>query len=200
MNRAGSSNNVDATSVTLIQRVKTQDAVAWEQFANLYGPLVYRWARKSGLQDSDAADVMQEVFRSVAVGVAKFRKKQPRDTFRGWLYTITRNAIRKHCNRQQKQPGGTGGTDAQLQMQQVHDLDDDAIDSVDFNSEASLTHRSLQLISNEFEQRTWQAFWRLVVEGHSAAEIGEDLQMKPGAVRQAKYRVLCRVREMLADQ
>ena len=55
----------------------------------------------------------------------------------------------------------------------------------------------MQLVRGDFEEKTWQAFWRLAVEGHSAAEIAEDLQMTDAAVRQSKYRVLCRLRDEL---
>jgi RNA polymerase sigma-70 factor (ECF subfamily) len=52
----------------------------------------------------------------------------------------------------------------------------------------------------EFEERTWQAFWRTAVDGRSAADVGAELGMTPGAVRVAKSRVLHRLREELGDQ
>ena len=55
------------TRVTLLTRLKDgADADAWREFVHLYGPVVYGFARKRGLQDADAADLMQEVLRSVA--------------------------------------------------------------------------------------------------------------------------------------
>ena len=50
-------------------------------------------------------------------------------------------------------------------------------------------------VRHQVTDRTWQAFWRLAVENHATAEISADLGLSQGAVRQAKYRVLCRLRE-----
>ena len=59
--------------------------------------------------------------------------------------------------------------------------------------------RAIALIRGEFEERTWAAFWRTVVEGQPAKDVGADLSMSPGAVRVAKSRVLHRLREELGD-
>ena len=63
-----------------------------------------------------------------------------------------------------------------------------------------LLTRALKSIRGEFQERTWQAFWRTVVEGRSAAEAGAGLEMQPGAVRVAKSRVLWRLRRELGDE
>jgi RNA polymerase sigma-70 factor (ECF subfamily) len=55
------------------------------------------------------------------------------------------------------------------------------------------------MIRSEFEERTWQAFWRTAVDGLTAADVGAELHMKSGAVRVAKCRVLQRLREELGD-
>ena len=66
-------------------------------------------------------------------------------------------------------------------------------------AERQLFRRGLALIRTEFEDRTWQAFWRTAVDGLSASEAGRELNMSPGAVRVAKSRVLQRLREELGD-
>ena len=73
------------------------------------------------------------------------------------------------------------------------------MDSESFEQDSGFTHRVMKLIRAEFEDHTWRAFWRSAVEGHSTAEIAGDLGMSKGAVRQAKYRVLQRLREELED-
>ena len=50
-----------------------------------------------------------------------------------------------------------------------------------------------------FDERTWKSFWLVVVEGNSAVEVAKQLKMRPGAVRQAKYRVIQRLRRDLGD-
>jgi len=185
-------------SSTLLQRVKDSEPEAWDRLARLYGPLVYRWCRRRGLQSADAADIVQETFRAVAGGVAGFHREQPGDSFRSWLLTITLNKIRDHFRARQRRPGAVGGTDAQQQLAQVPDDAPSTVDSSpDDHAEAGLTHRAMEAVRNEFEESTWQCFWRMTVLGQTSTEIAEDLDMSKAAVRQAKCRVLSRLRQEL---
>src|SRR5262249_22176089 len=108
-----------ATSRSLLERVKADDAAAWDGLVTLYGPLGFRWCRRWDLQDEDTADIFQEVFQAVATHIASFRKEKPGDTFRGWLRTITRNKIHDFFRRHGREPGGVGGTDAQIRLAQL---------------------------------------------------------------------------------
>ena len=186
-------------SPSLISRARIGDTEAWHHLVEIYSPVVYRWARSAGLQDSDASDVMQDTFRDVSRGLAKFRKENPGDSFRGWLWVIARNRIRQHFNRLNRQPAGVGGTAHAEQINSAPDF----LQADDLPNEgsvkAAVVHRALDLIRDEFRERTWQAFWRLTITGQSAAEIGDALKLNEKAVRQAKYRVLCRLRQILRD-
>lgn len=94
MSSLDSRESSSSISTSLLVRVRRQDTLAWQRLSNLYGPVVYSWARRSGLQDSDAADVMQDVFQSLLLNISAFRRELPGDSFRGWLWTITHNRIR----------------------------------------------------------------------------------------------------------
>lgn len=185
-----------STSTSLLERVRVRAPDAWRRLVKLYGPLVYKWCRQSRLQADDAADVHQEVFIAVAAHLDEFRRDRPDDTFRGWLRTITRNKINDHFRRLQKQPQAKGGTDDQQQLALMPDRapESSSVTDSSWDDEHDLEHRALELLRSEFEERTWQAFWRMTVEGHTAAEIAEDLGMTKKAVRQAKYRMLRRLR------
>jgi RNA polymerase sigma-70 factor (ECF subfamily) len=166
----------------------------------LYAPLVFHWCRRRELQEQDVADVFQEVFLAVATHLDRFRKQQPGDTFRGWLHTITANKIHDHYRRRGQEPGGVGGTDAQLRLAQFPAPPDAEEDSAaEGQAEGGLFQRALQRIRAEFEERTWQAFWGTAVEGRRTGDVAEELGMSPGAVRVAKSRVLHRLRDELGD-
>ncbi|HKB39336.1 MAG TPA: sigma-70 family RNA polymerase sigma factor, partial [Gemmataceae bacterium] len=185
---------------SLLERVRRDDAAAWDRLVTLYAPLVWHWCRRCDLQEADQADIVQDVFQAVAAHIGTFRRERSGDTFRGWLRTITRNKVRDHYRRLSREPGGVGGTEAQQRLARVPDFEDGADDPPDVEAaERALFHRALELIRCEFEEKTWQAFWRTTVEGRSAAEVGEELGMRPGAVRVAKSRVLQRLREELGD-
>ncbi|MCA9248447.1 MAG: RNA polymerase sigma factor [Planctomycetales bacterium] len=198
-----SENNGDwSTSPTLVQRVKARDAEAWSRLCDVYSPLVFAWVRRAGISIDDAPDVVQEVFRAVLAGIDGFRRERAEDTFRGWLLVVTRNEIRGWYRRRQKQVAtGEGGTDAALQLVQLAtwvDSDDEAAELAnDPGAESELIRRAADLVRQDFQTQTWQAFWRATVEGHAAADVAQDLQMSAGAVRQAKFRVLARLREVL---
>jgi RNA polymerase sigma-70 factor (ECF subfamily) len=189
-----------STSRSLLAGAKRDDPAAWERIVQLYAPLVASWCRRWGIAEQDLGDVLQDVFAAVASHLNRFRKEEPGDTFRGWLLTIVRNKVRDHFRRRAREPVATGGTEAAIHMQQVPDraLDDIPEFSQDpLYDELLLT--ALESIRGEFHERTWQAFWRVVVEGRTAVDAGIDLDMKPGAVRVAKSRVLMRLRRELGD-
>lgn len=193
------SSTSSSTSLSLIERARAQDPEAWGRLSRLYTPLVYGWVRQAGLPSGEAADIVQDVFQSVLANISRYREDEADSNFRGWVWTITRNHIRLYFRKRAHQPQATGGSEHQQQVEQIPDLLDDDLDPSTGDAKKSLVHRALRIIRGDFEEKTWQAFWRLTIEGHSAAEIGEDLAMTPRAVRQAKYRILSRLRQELAD-
>ena len=86
-----------STSLSLLQRVKDQDPDAWRRLVRLYGPVVFLWCRRAGLTGPDAADAVQKVWMSVATHLAEFHREPPKDSFRGWLRTITRRKLIDGC-------------------------------------------------------------------------------------------------------
>jgi RNA polymerase sigma-70 factor (ECF subfamily) len=191
-----------ATSRSLLERVRADDPAAWDRFVGLYAPLVFRWCRRWDLPEQDVADVFQDVFQVVATHIAGFRKEREGDTFRGWLRTITHNKVRDHFRKLGREPGGAGGTDAQIRFSRLpadRDRAPDEDDSAEERAVRGLCGRALDLIHAEFEERTWKAFWQTAVEGRAPAEVTAELGMSPGAVRVAKSRVLRRLREELGE-
>jgi RNA polymerase sigma-70 factor (ECF subfamily) len=197
MNRNAATQIGDSTSRSLICRLKAADPEAWRRLVDLYGPLVYSWCRQARMQPADAADVLQEVFRAVAGKIGEFRHDRPGDTFRGWLRVIARNKIRDHYRSREGQLEAAGGSDA---YRRFLELSDDASESDHSRVALSgLFHQGLAQIQAEFEARTWQAFWEVTVRERPAPEVAQQLGMTPAAVRQAKSRVLRRLRQQLGD-
>jgi len=186
----------DSTSRSLIERVQQRDPEAWRRFAALYTPIVYRWIKRQGLRDHDAADVAQEVFQAVVQSIERFARREPGDSLRGWLWTITRSKVCDHFRRQQSRPAAEGGSSARQQFNELPQMPD-ASDESPAGLTSELAHRALQFIETEFEPTTWQAFWAAAVEGQPAADIARELGLTIGAVYKAKSRVLLRLRTEL---
>ena len=192
---SGSSQASSSTSLSLIERARAQDPEAWRRLSRLYVPLVYRWSREAGLQESDAADLGQEVFRTVATRIDEFRLDRPGDSFRGWMWGITNIKLKEFFRTRASDPRALGGTEANLRIEAIPDLPpEESVADHLLETRSALVHRAMELVRAEFEEKTWRAFWRSTIDDQKASEIGAELQMTPKAVRQAKYRVLRRLR------
>lgn len=187
-----------STSSALLQRVKAYDPAAWERLVELYGPLVYGWCRRSGLRTEDAADVVQGVFGAVNRGIGGFRGEQPQGSFRAWLRTITRNKVRDLFRHRAASPEARGGTTAEQQLLQIPDVFEPPDGTDTEQTEDALWHRALELVRAQVENRTWEAFWRTVVQDEPPADVAAALGMRLDAVYQAKSRVLRRLRHELS--
>jgi RNA polymerase sigma-70 factor (ECF subfamily) len=185
-------------SSSILEGVRQGDAVAWSRLARLCAPVVARWCRRSGLQDADVDNVVQEVFRTLARTVQDFRRDRGSGSFAAWLFTVTRSRIADWRQARQRQPPAVGGSDFLERLEQEPAPADDS-SSAAINPTAMLCRRALDLVRPEFTVTTWQAFWRSTIDGHDTADIATDLGMTANAVRLAKSRVLRRLREELGD-
>jgi RNA polymerase sigma-70 factor, ECF subfamily len=187
-----------STSLSMLERVRQNDAEAWRRFCHIYGPLIYRWARVAGLQDSDAADVGQEVLRTVFHKLDVFDTRQAGATLRGWLRVITRNKVGDLQRGKAAHHQPIGGTSAWQLREQIPSVERSSLDLPLPDEDQLVLHRTLESLRQEFETRTWRAFWLATVDDLPATDIAEQLGMTATAVRQAKFRVLRRLRIELA--
>jgi RNA polymerase sigma-70 factor (ECF subfamily) len=187
-------------STSLLERLRAGEGTAWNHLVAIFGPVVYGWCRRAGLDWNDACDVGQEVFLSVSRGIGKFRRDRPRDSFRGWLWTIVRNKI-LDFHRRGKHAAATlaGPGDHRLLNEPATETDLEDCPAPSPLEMAGVLQRTLDLIRREFKERTWIAFWRVTVDGHSPADVAQDLGMTTTAVYIAKSRVLRRLREEFGE-
>jgi RNA polymerase sigma-70 factor (ECF subfamily) len=197
----GDASKPSSISSTLLDQLRSHCPEAWQRLVRLYGPVTYRWCRRSNLTAEDAADVVQEVLSAVMIHLPDFRRDRPEDSFGGWLATITRNKIREHYRRQQGKAEARGGSTAQRQMADIPQPPEPSEESIrpDAQTAACLSRRVLDMIRAEFEVRTWEAFWRVSVGGQLPADVASDLKMSVPAVHMAKCRVLRRFRQVLGE-
>jgi RNA polymerase sigma-70 factor (ECF subfamily) len=188
------------THVSLLVRMRdARDRTAWAQFVDVYGPLVYRYVRRRGLQDADAADVTQDVLRAVARAIDGFRYDPTRGSFRGWLFTTTRHELyRFQVARARLPQAGHSELDHLLEEQPARD-DEESRNEWDREYDRRLFDWATERIRGEFQVTTWDAFWRTAVEHKSATEVAGALNMTVGAVYVAKSRVLARLKAVIAE-
>jgi RNA polymerase sigma-70 factor (ECF subfamily) len=178
------------TSPSLLERLRqSSNTDAWDRFAELYTPLLYYWARRAGLPEQDAGDLVQDVFVILIQKLPEF-VYDGQKSFRSWLRTVTMNLWRNRLRgaaRRKADP--LGSSDAWTPAES------DDFEATEYR--AHLVARAMTLMQNEFEPNTWQACWQHVVLGRPAAVIAAELGVREGTVYSAKCRVLQRLREEL---
>lgn len=187
-----------SVSTSVLERLKVRDQQAWSRVVRLFQPLVLGWCRHAGLQDEDAADVCQEVFRALAGNVGRFDRDQGRHSFRGWLRGITKKQLLVFWRH--RGIAAEGGTTAYHRLAEVSDpLLDEPSTAEESSERHDLLRQALGLIRNDVEEHTWQAFWRVVVEGQAAADVAAALGISVNSVYLAKGRLLRRLREEFCE-
>ena len=183
------------TRPSLLLRLRDpMDERAWGEFVEIYGPLIHRLARRRGLQDADAADLVQEVFRAVAGAIERYDPDPAKGSFRGWLSTIARNLIVNLLDAQRRHPRGTGDSEVRrlLEEQPAPDSRQSAVFDAEYRRR--ILDWAAERVRDEFSEATWQAFWKTGVEGQSAQEAARALGLSVGSVYQYKSRVVARLR------
>jgi RNA polymerase sigma-70 factor, ECF subfamily len=187
-----------STRETLIVRLQEQSGgPAWDLFAEVYVPLIYRFCRRRGVQDADAHDVTQSVFLLVRKGIQTLAFDPAKGKFRSWLGTVSVREIMRH-----KQRSDRAGRPTAAATDGLHDSgENDAGWIVAFNSH--VCQAALDRIRPEFDDKVWSAFGLLWGDDVRPAEVAERMQASPAWVYQVKYRVLKRlereVRFLTAD-
>ncbi len=185
------------TRSSLLLRIRdAQDSEAWGQFVELYAPMVYGFLRKHNLQDADAADLTQEVLRSVAITARHWEYDPKRGTFRGWLFTVVRNKLRSFANSRQRRCQGTGDTDMiKLLQEQPERPETIALWDQEYDRRAFAW--AADEVRPLFQEATWQAFWQTAVDGKSGKEVAERLGLSVAAVYLAKGRVMAKLKQQI---
>ena len=179
---------MELTPPSLLDQIRTSPSKeAWQRLVSLYAPLLHHWAMRAGCGRDDADDLVQEVFLVLVHKLPDF-EYDPRRTFRGWLRTVTINKWRE--KQRQKAPRAmTWGDDPTF---------DPAEDFWEKDYRTFLVRRALDLMKTDFPD-TWQACSEIIMEGRKVAEVAAERGMTANALYQAKFRILTRLRQELAN-
>ena len=186
------------TRLSLLVRIRdASDAESWSIFVNIYAPLIFRYARRMGLQDADAADLTQEVLRVVSESIERFEYDPAVGRFRGWLKKVaffTGSQMKKKAARQPVAAGDTAMNG------RLAGLTDDA-DSRFWNTEYSrrLFELAAERVRPTVKPVTWDAFFATAVEDRDPAEVARQLGINVGSVYVARSRVYARICDALKE-
>lgn len=213
-----------STSLTLISRASGGESEAWQRLVQIYGPLVYQWARRSGLQSADAADATQETLSTLCRDLDRFDADNPGAKFRGWLWTVLKRRIADQRRRRPDEAAIGSAINEFVSLPDDHSLDHDSRSTTntsgagengsfsvpvealpeqppgdDRSARMGILRRAITDYRRRYDERTWHAFWMTVVEGREVEAVAEKLSVSKWAVYKARARVLQRLREEIGD-
>jgi RNA polymerase sigma-70 factor (ECF subfamily) len=180
------------TPVSLLQRLRQPSAqVAWSRFVELYTPIMFAWSRRCGLNETDAADLVQDVFAHLITRLPAFQYDRTR-SFRSWLRTVLVNKWRDRQRRLENALpiAPSAALNALAEPDPIADFDE-------AEYRQHLVLRALQLMRADFRPASWQACWEVIVNDRTPADVAAELGMTVGAVHAARFRILARLRQEL---
>lgn len=187
------------TQPSLLVRIRDRaDNDAWARFVEIYGPLIYGFVRKRGLQDADAVDLVQDVLRSVAGAISRLEYDPARGKFRAWLFTIVKNRLTNYLKVQARRETGSGDSAVAEQLASEPAADDWQV-QWEADHQRRLFGWASEQVQAEVEARTWLAFRKTAVDGASGKEVARELNMSVAAVYLAKSRVMARLKELVQE-
>src|SRR5262245_53820429 len=186
---------MDETRQSLLLRAQIGETDAWKDLTDLYRPLILGWLNRQGVPGHDLEDLSQEVLLSVVKHLPGFQHSGQRGAFRSWLRTIVCRRTADYWRALDTDIQASGGSGAIAALQAIADPDSELNRQWDEEHDRYVLDCLLDLVDEEFEPITLQAFRRLAFDGVSGAEAAKDLGLSVAAVYVAKCRVLARIRQ-----
>lgn len=172
--------------MTLIERMRKMDNSAWATFFEIYGPIVYRFARRARLDDYEAEEVVAAVVRNMLRVMRRGFELDPElGRFRDYLRSVTNREIsaqirrRKPSSRLVTDPGAEDGTWAELERQEV----------------LAVCLERLRR-SRAVRARDLLAFERYALQNEPADSVARDLQISKSRLYAIKHEMIQRLRRL----
>ncbi len=187
----GDLENLLPTRQSLLSRLKDwDDQDSWRDFFELYWRLIFDVARKSGLSEADAQDVVQETIMAVANQMPEFRYDPTRGRFKGWLCQITRRRIADRLRKQYREPRVVS------QEGDVHTLEsisDGSVESMEALWDAEWKQQLYQLALERVKRRIrpehFQIFDLYVLQGWPVTQVAKALGASLPLIYVTRHRV-----------
>ena len=187
---------MNTTSESLLLRLNTLahdsiDESAWQEFVKIYTPLIFNWAQKIGLSDTDASDLVQDVLLLAFQKLPQFSYDRQM-SFRGWLRTVTVNKYREKRRRLSAQQAVA--SNSILEALQPVDI---AQSTWDIEYARMLVAQAMQLMRADFAEPTWAALELVVGKQVAVDEASQTTGVSVWTIYSAKARLLKRLRNEL---
>lgn len=180
------------TRSSLIQRLKaTINGESWEEFFHTYWELIYNVARRAGLSEADAQDIVQETILKVHNSLDRFEYNRKRGTFKGWLRTVTRSRLNDFFKKQQRRPAFNKPLEeAADELQNLEDPEGPEIEKIwDEEWNRNLIQTALSRTKKLSSPKQFQIFKCHYIDEWTVRETCRTLGVNAAQVYMAKQRI-----------
>jgi RNA polymerase sigma factor (sigma-70 family) len=188
-------NPTHQTRTTLIRRLKDwQDEASWQEFFHIYWRLIYGVARKSGMTDAEAQDVVQETMLAVAKHMPTFTYDPQIGSFKGWLLNMTRwriqDQFRKRRTVDMTPPETEESETGTSFINRVPDPTSQHFDAVwELEWQQNLLTAALDRVKRSMDPQKYQIFDLYVNQGWAPEKVAQNLSIPVDQVYLAKHRI-----------
>jgi RNA polymerase sigma factor (sigma-70 family) len=201
---AGRPDELIPTHESLLSRLKNwEDRDSWQEFFDTYWKLIYSTARKTGLTDAEAQDIVQETVLSVARNIEGFRYDPAVCSFKTWMLQMTRWRILNQLKRRQRDQGGpfmgppefsapyaTEAADRTSTLDRVPDPAGPDLEAIwDEEWEKNLLSAAMERLKRRVDPEQLQLFDLYCLEQWPAQKVARTLGVSLGRVYLTKHRV-----------
>jgi RNA polymerase sigma-70 factor (ECF subfamily) len=180
----------DTKSLLLANIQSLENREAWVEFVQIYRPVIYRMARRRGMQDADAQDLSQDVLVRVSKAIPRW-EPQAGIRFRHWLRKVASNAIVSAVTKS-KPHGMVDGSAADQILADTPEVSA-TISELDDECFRERYLRAATIVKIDVSPDTWAAFEQTVVQGRTCEEVAESLGKSLGTIYAARSRILKRL-------
>jgi RNA polymerase sigma factor (sigma-70 family) len=182
------------TRLTLLSRLRDLgDQGSWQTFFDTYWRLIFSVARKAGLNEAEAHDVVQETVIAVSKQMPEFRYDRARGSFKSWLLTITHRRVSDHLRKRHYHHDGR-------RISREAELDtafaegeigaDSAFEKLwEDEWQSHVLDAALDRLKKGINPLQFQMFHLHVIKGVAVDEVSARLGVKAAEVYWAKYRL-----------
>jgi len=187
-----------STHLSLLQKAREGNEIAWNQLVNAYEPLINWWLTRQHVKKQDAVEISQEVMIVLLRKLPDFAHSGNVGAFRSWLRQITANQLKSHARKYYR----NAAKSHELLVNEIEALTDDRSEQSrlwDLQHDQFVIRSLLNWVQQSMEPKTVQIFQQLVLEEIPAAAIAENMGISIGSVYSSKSRVMRKIRQVASD-
>ena len=179
------------TNVTLLEKIIEGDEISWNNFSEIYSPLIRNCGRLWELDENECDELIQDVMIAFFNTSKTFKYDRSKGRFRSYLRNIARSCTFAILKRRTVNP---------LSDKINEPLLDFAFDEKwDTEWHDFLCNEALKILERDMEAHSYRSFYMYVIEEMPPVQVAKELGITVNAVYVNKCRALENLRRTIRD-